>query len=375
MTTHRSIGMNPTSPAGIAPGMQIAPRRRSGRFAFASSWLVLGAALFAPCVAFAQDAPPPDEPTPPPVEEPAPPPAPSTVEPDPPPPPTTEPTPPPATTTPPPPLPPPATTPAPVPPPPPPATTTPRPPPPPPTATTPLKVAPPPSARPTSPPPSAAPPPPPKKADDEDDTDGLFGPFRIGPVIGVGVPNLVNFGVTAKLTRFLGAGVNVGVIPKVQLSLYGDAELSYQEYDAYGRLYPFGGSFFLGAGVGYATMKGSYANEFAAPAEAQAFGIAPGTPITVTTDGSVRSLVLTPQLGFFKTWGSGISLGIDFGAQVPIAPSKVTANTSVSGANGLANTPQVQDQITQGSQKVRDTLDKVGQQIVPTINIKLGFLL
>ena len=48
---------------------------------------------------------------------------------------------------------------------------------------------------------------------------------------------------------------------------------------------------------------------------------------------------------------------------------------SQKGANGLAETPQVQDQITQGSAKVRETLDKVGQQIVPTINIKLGFLL
>lgn len=357
----RSNGVNPTSPVSIAPGMQIAPRRHSGRFVLASSLLALGVAFFAPTLAFAQDPPAGDEPPPPPppVDEPPPPPAPSTVEPDPPPPPTT--------TAPAPPPPPPPVTAAPPPPPPPATTTTPRPPPPAPTTSP--KPAPPPSAR-----PSNAPPPPPaaKKEDDEDDTNGLFGPFRIGPVIGVGVPNLVSFGATAKLTRFLGFGVNVGVIPKVQLSLYGDATLSYQEYDAYGRLYPFGGSFFLGAGVGYATMKGSYVNDLVAPAQA---GPLAGTPITITTDGSVRSLVLTPQLGFFKTWGSGISLGIDFGAQVPIAPSTVTANTSVSVGNDLASTPEVQERITQGSQKVRETLDKVGQQIVPTINIKLGFLL
>jgi hypothetical protein len=369
MTMSRLDRLNLTSGTRIAPRMQSAPRRRCQPFVFAS--LLVVAATCASVDAFAQDAPPADEPPVPPVEEPVPPPppvAPSIPEP--------EPEPPPATTTAPaPPPPPPTTTPLP-PPPPPPATTAPpsKPPPPPPASTAPLKVSPTPSPRATStPPPAAAPPA--KKEDEDDDTNGLFGPFRIGPVVGVGVPNLVSFGVTAKLTRFLGFGVNVGVIPKVQLSLYGDAELSYQEYDAYGRLYPFGGSFFLGAGVGYATMKGSYANDFAAPAELAPFGVTPGTPITVTTDGKVRSLVLTPQLGFFKTFGSGISIGIDIGAQVPIAPSTVESSTSVSGAGGLATTPQVQEQVTQGSQKVRDTLDKVGQQVVPTINLKLGFLL
>jgi hypothetical protein len=224
-----------------------------------------------------------------------------------------------------------------------------------------------------------APPPPPaapaaKAEDKDDDTNGLFGPFRIGPVIGVGVPNLVNFGVTAKLTRFLGFGVNVGVIPKVQLSLYGDATLSYQEYDAYGRLYPFGGSFFLGAGVGYATMKGSYSNTIAVPAAVAAF-VPPGTELTVETDGKVRSLVLTPQIGFFKTFGSGFSIGIDVGAQMPLAPSTVNATTSVTGLPAGQTTPEIQDQITSGSAKVRDTLDRVGQQIIPTFNLKIGFLL
>src|ERR1039457_5554876 len=31
---------------------------------------------------------------------------------------------------------------------------------------------------------------------------GIFGPFRIGPVVGVGLPNLLDFGVTTKLTRY-----------------------------------------------------------------------------------------------------------------------------------------------------------------------------
>jgi hypothetical protein len=262
----------------------------------------------------------------------------------------------------------------------PPRTATPPPAPPPPAPSPPAPSTPPAaSPRPVSVPPAAAgttrPPPPappaaaPKpKPDDEDDTDGIFGPFRIGPVVGVGVPNVLNVGATAKLTRFLGFGVNVGVIPKVRVSLYGDATLSYQEYDAYGRLYPFGGSFFLGAGVGYATMKGTYQSAETVPAQTVGGVQIPETSLTFSSAGTVRSLVLTPQIGFFKTYGSGFSIGLDFGAQVPIAPSEIQLSTTYP------------SQLPAGYQsdsdkKVRDTLERVGQQIVPTVNLRIGFLL
>ena len=49
--------------------------------------------------------------------------------------------------------------------------------------------------------------------DDADHSRGLFGSFRVGPVVGIGLPNLLDFGVTSKLTRYFGAGFHVGVIP------------------------------------------------------------------------------------------------------------------------------------------------------------------
>lgn len=225
-----------------------------------------------------------------------------------------------------------------------------------------------PAAAPSSPPAGAGAAPPPKPKADEDDTDGLFGPFRLGPVVGVGVPNVLNVGVTAKLTRFLGFGVNVGVIPKVRVSLYGDATLSYQEYDAYGRLYPFGGSFFLGAGVGYATMKGTYESTETVAAQTIGGVSIPETAFTFSSSGKVRSMVLTPQIGFFKTYGSGFSIGLDVGAQVPIAPSTIELQTSYP-----AQLPAGYQ--SDSDKKVRDTLEKVGQQIVPTLNFRIGFLL
>ena len=197
------------------------------------------------------------------------------------------------------------------------------------------------------------------------DDEGLFGPFRIGFLIGTGLPDLLNLGGQIKLTRYFGTGVNVGIIPTVKLSFYGEAKLAYQEYDLYGHIYPFGGAFFLGAGVGYATMKGSLANSYPVPVP---FNVAYGNSVAVDSQGSVRTLVLTPQIGLLKTFGPGFSIGLDVGAQVPIAPSKIDSTT-----HAPSFIPQ--DQIKPYDDKVRSTLTTIGRQVLPTFNFKIGWLL
>lgn len=192
-------------------------------------------------------------------------------------------------------------------------------------------------------------------------------------MVGVGLPNLLSFGGTIKLTRFLGGGLNVGLIPTLRLSLYGDATLSYQEIDIYGRIYPFGGSLFVGAGVGYATVKGSLSSRIEATAyarELMALGLS--STIDYQSDASVRTLVLTPQIGFLKTFGSGFSLGMDVGAQLPIAPSQIQFESRVS-----SDLPQglVDEYLAPNDQKVRDTLEEVGRTPLPTVNLRIGWLL
>lgn len=190
--------------------------------------------------------------------------------------------------------------------------------------------------------------------------------------MGVGLPNLLSFGGTAKLTRYLGGGINIGLIPTVKISYYGEATLSYQEYDIYGRLYPFGGMFFLGAGVGYETVKGKIKTTL----DPSTFGI-PGLPTAdILSEASVKTMVLTPQIGIFHTWGSGFSLGLDVGAQVPIAPSKVNITTTLpSQANDPLIKAQADQYVADNEQKVRDSLEKIGRTIIPTINFRIGWLL
>lgn len=205
---------------------------------------------------------------------------------------------------------------------------------------------------------------------EEEDHGGLFGPFRIGVLVGGGLPNVLSFGGMIKITRFLGGGVNIGLIPSVKLSLYGQAELSYQEYDAYGRLFPFGGDFFLGAGVGYATMKGTFKQSYNTSAY-------PGlpNPLIVTSQGSVRTMVLTPAIGLLHTFGIGLTLGADLGAQIPIAPSDANFHTDIPSTIPQAYRTQAQQFIGPNDQKVKDTLGTIGHTILPTFNLRIGWLL
>lgn len=189
--------------------------------------------------------------------------------------------------------------------------------------------------------------------------------------MGVGLPSVVSFGGAIKLTRYFGAGVNVGLIPTIKIALYGDAKLSYQEYDVYGRLFPFGGMFFVGAGVGYATITGSFKSSYdVRPYQV----IAPQLPDTLAVEsiGSVRTLVLTPQIGVQHTFGSGFTLGFDVGLQVPLAPSDVHFDTRLP-----PGVPQevIDKYVEPNDQKVRDTLETIGRATVPTLNLRVGWFL
>ena len=185
----------------------------------------------------------------------------------------------------------------------------------------------------------------------------------------------MNIGGTIKLAHYFGAGLTLGLIPNVRLSYYGEAEVSYQHLDFYGRIYPGGGSFFFGAGAGYVTIEGSLSKTmditpYVPPA--------PGQPSSITYEskGSVRTLVLTPVIGFLHTFGSGFSIGVDGGIQLPIAPSEIEFESRVSGDLPQPIIDQyLTPQLTPTDEAVRSTLETIGRTPLPTFNLRLGWLL
>lgn len=232
-----------------------------------------------------------------------------------------------------------------------------------------------------------APLPPAPEEPKQNDSDGVFGPFRIGFLVGGGLPEVLSLGGQMKLTRFFGAGINVGLIPTVKLSLYGDATVSYQEYDAYGRIYPFGGAFFIGAGAGYATVHGTFTKSYnVLPSESEQIKTAcaaahisnctlQATTVQASSQASVRTLVLTPQIGFMHIFKVGFAIGLDVGAQIPIAPSKIDFSTTTTNLPPAAQSVVQTQYINPNDEKVRSTLDKIGRTPLPTFNLKIGWFL
>ncbi len=195
--------------------------------------------------------------------------------------------------------------------------------------------------------------------------------MRLGPYVGTGLPNVINFGGTAKFFDYLGFGLNLGMIPDIKISYYGEAKLKYREYDAYGRLYLFGGGFFIGAGVGYHSAEGTFVNTVSTPL--------PGlSSYDITSHGSVKAMILTPQLGWFSIFGSGFALGIDVGGQIPIAPSQISYQTDIPPNLPAGIPPEVlaaaQQVVDQSNQKVIDTLEKIGKTPLPVFNLRLGYM-
>jgi hypothetical protein len=181
--------------------------------------------------------------------------------------------------------------------------------------------------------------------------------------LGTGLPGLLAFGGALKLTRYFGAGVNVGLIPSVTLPLYGEAELSYQQYDVYARLFPFGGAFFFGTGLGFANVDGTFTNRYQVPGQS--------TSVTVTSEGSVRTMVLTPAIGLQHTFISGFTIGVEGGLQVPVASSTTTFQTNVPPS---VPPELVARYVDPNDEAVRESLDRMGRTVLPTVGIRIGWL-
>jgi hypothetical protein len=171
-------------------------------------------------------------------------------------------------------------------------------------------------------------------------TDGVIPGALIGPKLGIISFPTPTIGVEAKLGRWIGLSFDYGFVPDITIS---NVTVSWNNWCAGAKVFPFQGSLFVGALYGHRSFNGSSVDT---------------TGRKSTADAS--SNYIAPELGWRWIWDSGFYMGIDLGWQF------VTSNTkTVVIPSGFD--PQKQKDIN-------DATDKLGTAGLPVLGLlQLGF--
>ncbi len=178
-------------------------------------------------------------------------------------------------------------------------------------------------------------------------TRGLLGPVVIGPKLSLlRLPTGPTIGLEAKAYERWGAWLDYGFIPKLNVDKY---SFEFSSWSVGAKVYPFKGSFFLGAGFGSynltatATLTDNNGNPY-------------------TGKLTVNPMFVSPRLGWLWSWQSGFFMSLDLNWQFPL---------------GLHSTLAVPAGLSPGSLKdVQDNVDKYAKIGLPNLGLlQVGWFL
>ena len=175
-----------------------------------------------------------------------------------------------------------------------------------------------------------------------DKDDGLFGPFRIGPMVGFGILMGPNISLESKIFRYIGFSASYGKYNNFDLFQYAKLKttlnsqsnnfefntltLSYTQFEGKFSIYPFGGSFFIGAAYGKRNIDLNATGNINVTI--------PNYPARLSTPFieslAISSTYWTPQIGWLATWGGSFgwfAIGTELGVQLTIQSSVTTSTT------------------------------------------------
>lgn len=182
-------------------------------------------------------------------------------------------------------------------------------------------------------------------------------PLRMGFLVGVvSLPRPINLELAVKPNDWFAVGVGFSMIPKIKIS-NGAGEMS--AFNAVGRIFPFGGSFYVGAAAGRQSMS------------IEADDTIRGQHVTAMAEHA--TLFVTPQVGWLFVWDSGFTLGINVGAQISLSS---TPKVRLRADNGFEVDPTV---VGPDAEELRENVHTAGKYLarypLPTLDLlKLGFL-
>lgn len=174
---------------------------------------------------------------------------------------------------------------------------------------------------------------------------------KLGITGALGFPHILSGQVSYRITDRFALGVAYGGVPLMGSSTKScGAVVSFQGYNVEGvaRFHPFKGSFFLGGNLGYQDFRVNTVQKLGVPYE--------------INDG-IRSVYVTPHIGWYKVYSCGITIGSELGAQFPLSSKRYTDRVSGEGSYN----PDAQDAVDKG-------LKILGKNVLPYITlIRLGY--
>jgi hypothetical protein len=191
--------------------------------------------------------------------------------------------------------------------------------------------------------------------DDREPSAGpcALGDFCLGPVLTLGVPNLVGIGAHVRIGKFVGVGADYQYLPTFGIqSVPVDASSITLE----GRLYPTGDSFFVGGGFAYQSVT----------AEGRRLVKDPnGVEFTLAGKGEVGLPLLKLGIGWLGY--AGAVIGIDLAIEIPLGSRKLDITTTGSDGSEVFD-----DEVAALRRNVQDQADHM-LDILPLV-IQLNFL-
>jgi hypothetical protein len=217
---------------------------------------------------------------------------------------------------------------------------------------------------PAPPPAAAAPPPATVFATSSAPPPAPQGLQRFGITLGIiSLPRPIEIEGHFRLSEMLAVSGQYSMLPDLQAP-GGSAKLQLRAFQGIARWFPFSGSFFIGAGLGYQTFRASLSKTV--------------ENHTLETTADLSGVFVSPQLGWLFVWQSGFALGLTFGAQIPLPKDPVATSTyngqPVPSQPGNGVSQEVIDQ-AKDNQDTVTTLGKLANKYpLPNIELlRLGF--
>jgi hypothetical protein len=185
---------------------------------------------------------------------------------------------------------------------------------------------------------------------DEDKVVCVAGEMCLGPVLSLGVLNVIGIGAHARYGEYAGFGLDFQFIPTIGPE---DGNVSTFLFTANGRFYPFGGSFFLGGGFAYQSVS------------------IEATIGDTSAAGSMGIPQIMLGLGFMGH--DGFVMGIDLALGIPLGGSDVSVDSSLpAGSDAMAAADYAE--AVNSLEDAADSFIKI-MPVLPQLNLlRIGYL-